>query len=186
MPVDPRSTAQQMGRALLLPGSRAWNGMLSPGQRAAWVAWAPTAPIPLLNGTSEIISGYSNFVRASRVRTQFGLPLILDGPTAAGLPAFTLPIAMLDSSGSTLTVTVNPADAWASEDGGVMYVFASRPRQQTALWPLEIYSPVGMIAGSSTTPPVGGVWSLAIAIAGAANVSWVRVSVQRADGRLSG
>lgn len=178
------STVSQKIRRSLNPLSIIWENPVTDAQRIAWGNYAYNSPLLDSYGNPRYIRGYAQFMRANRPRYQFNLPIILDGPTTAGFPPYTLPQLVLSPDNTRLLVVPDAADDWANETGAFMLLWISRPTAKTITWAPEVYSALTAIPGQTGSPPDVQTLDLLNLPSEPIRV-WVRSAVTRADGRYT-
>lgn len=151
VPIQPGGQLQQATRQAISLLSSRWRGVLTPGQRDGWDAYAAATPIPNSLGDPRNVGGLGMYVRGNAIRVQAGLPLVDNGPTS-GFPQIGLVFASSFAAG-VLIVEFDDALPWVDEDGSHLVVFASRPVSQAVNFFKGPYRRAGIIDGDSTTAP---------------------------------
>lgn len=181
-----RSNEHTAAMNLISTLSERWEIPLTNSQRAAWGTYAYNTPLTDAYAQPRYIRGYAHYLRSNRPRLQHGLSRIDNGPTTYGLPAYTLPTFSPNFTTLEVTVTVNPADQWATQSDAAMLLWISRPTQRARKRPPETYRPLGAILGDPTTPPTTATFPLNGWFRNIPQIFWIRSSVTDAEGRLSG
>jgi hypothetical protein len=185
MPIYPNTKNQVRTRTLMMPIARRWSSTLNTSQRTAWGTYAAASPIPGPWGGTKKISGYAMYFRCMRPRLNAGMTLLSAGPTTTGLPTYTQPTFGLLTGGGTLQVKFTATDTWATESGAGMFVFISRQKPSSRTHNPEDWKYAGVILGASGPAVNPAIFTLNPALVNPRNSIWFRVSVSRADGRLS-
>lgn len=181
-----RSNAHTAVMSIIGALSMNWEIQLTGTDRLGWGTYAFNSPLTDAYGNPRYIRGYAQYMRSNRPRLQHGLPRIDLPPTVFDYPAYTLPTYDIPAGNATVNVNYDTSDAWANEDGGAMFLWASTAISPTRNRPPEVYTPIGLIAGSSLIPPVPPVpFALPAWLATVKQTIFIRSSVTRADGRLS-
>jgi hypothetical protein len=108
-----------------------------------------------------------------------------DGPTDFTLGGFTNPSFGIDATADEVDVTFTNTDAWANEDDSFALVYASRPQNASIDFFKGPYRFAGVIAGDLAVPPTSPA-AIALPFATVAGQKvFLKLSVSRADGRLS-
>ncbi len=186
IPTDPASPFQGIVRQSLGNLAARWSGLLSQSARDAWDLYA--ANVPLLNplGESINVTGLNMFQRSNVPRQQNGLPRVDVAPSIFNLGDFTAPTVVSFTSPTALSLTFTEADDWVSEDDAAMLIYGSRAQNASINFfkgPYRAY--VTQLLGEVAIPPTtpfAGVNPFSVAIG---NKVFLKVSVTRADGRLS-
>lgn len=186
VPTNPATPAQGVVRQAMGTLASRWNNTLSPTQRDAWDTYALN--VPLLNrlGESVNVTGLNMFQRSNIPRLQNGLPRVDDAPTVFNLGDFSAPTIASFTSPTAMSLNFTEADGWVSEDDAAMIIYGSRQQNQSILFfkgPYRQY--VAQLLGASGVPPTSpfaGVHPFPVA---AGNKAFIKLSVTRADGRLS-
>lgn len=189
MPVNPGSVFQQNVRFALASLSARWVEVLTAAQRASWEQYALQVPLPGPLGDPRNVGGIGMFQRSNTPRVAFPDPTptnIDDAPTLFDLGTFT-PITPATASESTQQITIlfTNTDDWANEDGAVMYVYASRPKNPSINFFKGPYRKAGFVLGNGTTPPTSPLTFDAPFPFVVGHKIFLRVNVSRADGRLA-
>lgn len=182
-----RSAAHTKVMAIIGDLSMDWEIALTGADRAGWGTYGYNSPLTDAYGNPRYIRGYAQYMRSNRPRIQHGLSRIDPPPGVYGYPPYTLPVLQLPAGNATVNVTIDPSDDWANEDGAAMLLWISTAISPTRNRPPEVYQPLGVIPGSSTIPPISPIpFTLPQLVATVPQTLFIRSSVTRADGRLSG
>lgn len=184
-PVNPNTPQQQAVRTAMASLAVQWNNTLTPAERDAWETYAANVPIPNKIGSSILLSGISMYCRCNVPRIQAGLPQVDVAPTIYNIGDFSAPTFAYDSTNSEVDVTFVDTDDWVDEDDAAMLVYSSRQQAPSINFFKGPYRLAGSIAGDSVTPPTTPAAVTAPFPCAATNRCFVKVSVTRADGRLS-
>lgn len=186
VPVNPNTAQQQEVRNAMAIVSTYWRDTLTAAQRTAWRSYAAASPLVDSLGDSRPVSGNAMFVRCNVPRQISSLGIVAAGPTAFGLPSFSEPGATPSAATDMAAVTFDALNAWANEDGGALFVYASRPQPASIEYFNGPYRLAGIVEGDAMTPPSS---PAAITLPFPVEVGqavFFRFNVTRADGRLSG
>lgn len=186
-PIKVHSPAHTAVMNIISVLSMDWEIQLTGGDRAGWGSYGFNTPLTDAYGNPRYICGYAQYMRSNRPRLQFALPRIDLPPLLNGIPVYTLPTYIFEPANLQVYVSFNASNAWVNEDGGAMFLWISGLRSPTLNRPAETYQPLGVILGSSTAPPASPVViNLPARYPRNAGARWIRSSITRADGRLSG
>ena len=186
VPVNPATPAQGIVRQLMGNLAARWSGLLTPSERDAWDEYALN--VPLLNrlGESVSVTGLNMYQRTNIPREQNGLDRVDIAPTVFNLGDFTAPTIASISGFTVLNLNFNVTDDWVSEDGAAMLLYGSRQQNESILFFKGPYNRYGtQLLGDSGSPPSSpftGVHPFSVA---EGNKGFLKISVTRADGRLS-
>jgi len=186
VPVNPNTARQVAVRAAFGNLSTRWSTQLTAAQRAAWNLYGDNVPVINSQGTPINLTGSMMYVRCNTPRVQAGLPIVDVGPTTFSLPDFTAPTVDTFSAGSTnFNVNFSEADTWVDEDDAAMLVYIGRPQGVGRSFFKGPFRATGGILGDSIAPPTTPVTIASTYALSVGNLVWIRVTVSRADGRLS-
>lgn len=183
-PVNTNTAQQQAVRNAVSQLTTAWQNDLDAAQRSAWEVYAGNVPLIGPTGDARNVGGLGMYVRSNVPRLQSGMDRIDDGPLVYSLPTFTNPTFTIDSGAGEMDVAFNVGDDWATEDGGAMLVYTSRPQSPSINFFKGPYRFAGAIDGAAIPPTSPATLTLPFPIA-VGQQAFVRVTVTRADGRLS-
>lgn len=187
VPVNPSSPAQVTVRSNLSSLIAAWTNELTPTQRDAWDAYANANPVTNPLGDSRNAGGVAMFVRLNADRLLGGVARVDDPPSENG-PALLSEVEFDDlTAGSTSSaVNFSNTDDWATADGGVLLLFASRPVPPTINSFKGPFRFMAAVLGDTSTPPTSPA-SVTLPFAPAAGQKiFLRAIASQVDGRLSG
>ena len=186
VPVNPNTAQQVAVRSIVSDLSNRWANTLTAPQRAAWDVYALNVPLTGPLGDPRQVSGLNMYVRSNVPIVQSGLSRVDGAPTIFDLGEYTPPtVDAVDSANTEVDIAFTNTDDWANEDGAAMLVFASRPQNQSKNYFKGPYRYAGRINGNGTTAPTSPA-SIALPFpVGVGEKLFVRLSVVRADGRLS-
>ena len=185
VPVNPNSPQQVAVRNALSQLSTAWGQSLTATQRMDWDVYAQN--VPVLNRLGDIITltGFNMYIRCNTPRLQAGLSRIDDGPSVFDLGSFTPVTTLVVAANDTVTVSFTNTDDWANETGAAMLVYISRSLSQTINFFKGPFRFGTNIDGDDTTAPTSPVVVNSPFTVAASQQVFTRVTVTRADGRLS-
>lgn len=186
VPTNPATPPQGIVRQLMGNLAARWAGVLSPSLRASWDTYALN--VPLLNrlGESVNVTGLNMYQRSNIPREQNGLARVDTAPVIFNLGDFTAPTVATLTVPTAMSINFTITDAWVGEDGAAMLFYGSRQQNESILFfkgPYRQY--VAQLLGDLAAPPTSpfaGVHPFTVA---AGNKAFLKVSVTRADGRLS-
>lgn len=185
-PVNPNTVFQQAVRSDFANLQAAWGSVLTNAQRSAWDAYALATPINNALGDPVNVGGKGMFTRGNTPRLQAGLSQVNAAPIVTGLPALTAPgITSLTASTGIAIITFTNTDEWATEDGGALLVFMSRPQSPTINGFKGPYRFAGAILGDTSTPPTSPQNITSPFPLSAGQRVFFRFAAVTADGRLS-
>lgn len=185
VPVDPQTAFQAVIRQAMADLTSLWNDTLTEAQRVAWNEYALQVPLPDTLGEPRNAGGLGMYCRSNIPRIQGGDPRVDAAPTVFNLGPFTNPDIASMTAPSALSLTFDPADAWANEDDAAMMVYGSAGRNQTINYFTGPYRFAGKIDGDGTTPPTSPAAITIPFVLAADQRAFIYVRVTRADGRLS-
>lgn len=186
IPVNPNTPAQQTVRGFMADLSNLWINTLTQAQRDDWKTYAANVTVIDKLGQAINVTGMNMYVRSNVPALQAGLVRQDDAPSVFDLGSFTNPALVATASGPTLDVSFNNTDDWANEDGAAMLVYGSRPQNPTINFFKGPYQFAGRIDGDAITPPTSPTVITSPFAFDAAQKVFAKISVVRADGRLSG
>lgn len=187
-PTNPNSPQQIVVRNAVAFLSNFWNNGLTPLQRGIWNTYAENVKVTNRIGDQIFISGMAQYVRSNVGRVQANLARADDGPGIFNIGQFSATrIANFSEAtqlGEILFGNTVLADPWANEVGGFLFVFISRPQNESINYFRGPYRLVAAIVGDPV-PPVSPILINAPFpfIAGAKIFG--RAITIRADGRLA-
>lgn len=186
VPTNPNSTQQQAVRQILSGLVDDWTNELTQAERDAWEVYALNTPTLDVLGALIFLTGQQSYIGANTPRIQAGLDGVNTAPTIFDHGSFTNPSFGIDTANDEVDVTFEDTDAWANEDDSAMLVYASRPQNPSINYFKGPYRFAGLIAGDNAIPPTSpAAIALPFPIVAGQKV-FLRVSVSRVDGRLSG
>lgn len=186
IPVNPGTPQQSAVRSFMSQLTSLWGNTLTAAQRAAWDTYALNVPLPNALGEPRNVGGLGMYIRSNVPRLQAAQTRIDDGPTVQNLGDYTAPtVDSVTSVGEVIVLSFDALDDWANEDDAAMLVYTSRAKSPTINFFKGPYRFAGLIAGDAVTPPVSpfpivGQFPVAVGLQ-----TFIRVTVSRADGRLS-
>lgn len=186
IPVNPATPQQGIVRQLMGNLASRWAGVLAPSQRDTWDTYA--ANVPLLNrlGESVNVTGLNMYQRSNIPREQNGLPRVDSAPIIFNLGDFTAPTIASLTSPTALSLNFEATDTWVSEDDAAMLIYGSRQQNESILFfkgPYRAFAT--QLLGEVAIPPTSPFAGVMPFNTGAGNKAFIKVSVTRADGRLS-
>ncbi len=185
-PTNPSSLRQREIRYAVSRLSPYWGSILTGTQRDGWRLYADNVAMTNRLGASIFLSGFNHFMRSNIPRIQAGIAIVEDAPIIYDLGTWTLPDfvkawTFLD----LIQVNVTPADHWATNEGGYILLYSSRPTDAAAVYNvghfryyhrnLDLPRPINIIQTG------GPEWPLLVGTR-----IWVYARIIQTDGRLSG
>lgn len=158
IPVQPGTAQQLAAKNALAAAAAAW-GALTDAQREAWGVYASNVPLINALGSPFLASGQNMYIRSQAPLNQLesafalGLAPYADAPPIFDLGDFTTPSFSADVV-TGITVTLNTADAWASETESSLYVYQGRPFNATRNFFKGPFRLVGSIQGTPAVSPL--------------------------------
>lgn len=186
IPVNPATPQQGIVRQLMGTLASRWSGILTQTQRDTWDTYA--ANVPLLNrlGESVNVTGLNMYQRSNIPREQNGLSRVDNAPIIFNLGDFTAPTIASLTSPTALSLNFTEADAWVSEDEAAMLIYGSRQQNESILFFKGPYRALAaQLLGEVAIPPTSPFAGVMPFATGVGNKAFIKVSVTRADGRLS-
>lgn len=125
VPTNPNTTLQQARRNAFGQASIRWRDVLTPAQRAAWDAIAPTITASNALGDPITLNGQQAYVRAASVAAILGItdPVTAPGDTGE-TPLGTLEIDTVATN--QLDMILTGAPAWAANANGRLLMYLGR------------------------------------------------------------
>ena len=187
LPVNPNTEAQQAVRSAMAQCVVWWQTLLTQAERDNWNTYAFNTPTLNKLGESTHKTGQQMFLRGNIPRIQAGLEPVTNGPPIFNVGDFTPPTNVVaDASASTISISWGTGDEWASENGSVMLIYQSRPQAPTRNFGKGPYQLLTFIAGTLGVPGVSPKVATSLFPMAVGQRIFLRVTVSRADGRLSG
>lgn len=187
VPVNPGSSQQQVIRSAVGQLDNRWIATLTAAQREAWDLYALNTPLLDKLGDPRNVGGVGMYLRGNvpRVQSAVSEGIIDDGPVVNGLPGFTAVTVGISAGTQLMSVGFTVGDPWVDEDGAAMLVYASRPQNVTINYFKGPYRLGGSIEGDNAAPPTSPQTIAVPFVVVAGQRVFVRVTVFRADARLS-
>lgn len=187
IPTNPATEQQQAVRNGLASLTNAWSNTLTDAQRAAWdvyafnVAWIDSL------GQSIKLSGQQMYIRSNVPRLQAGLARVQAGPTTYSLGTLTTPVVTSINDDGSSAINFTNTDEWATQAGGALLVYFSRPVSPAINFFKGPYQYAGRVNGATTPPtsPSMGITAPFEMAGQAGNRVFVQFRGTSADGRLS-
>lgn len=201
-PVNPNTPRQQNVRSALGALVQGWSSLLTPAQRAGWIAYADATPRTDRLGESLILTGMQAYVACNTPRLQVTasglaatLPRIDDAPT---VPTLGEPVTGYDTAvytaGPPATLAIDFDFAVPTSEGGDLLIYVGSrlmsAGQRSYTGPYQLAA-VAAVSNNDTTASTGALelgdpddWAAGI-VPTAGDVIAVRAQVTYDDGRLS-
>lgn len=188
IPVDPGSTRQQAVRFALAQLTTRWVETLDSDQRASWETYAAAVMLPNPLGAMRNIGGIAMYVRCNSPRLSFPastLDVIDDAPMIFDIGTYTEPvIGLVDEEFQHCSWGFTNTDDWAIAVGGAMFVYASRPQNESVNFFKGPYRPLGILEGAVVPPTSPVELDLPFPVEEGHKV-FFRANVSLPDGRLA-
>lgn len=185
IPTDPGTVQQQVIRGLVGGLATYYSTSLTPAQRAGWKLYAEQVPIVDALGEPINIGAVAQFLRTNVARLQSAQAQIDDAPTIFNL-AETPQITPTASEATQLvSVAFDDGQDWCSEDDAFMFIFVSRPQNESINFFKGPYRLADAIAGDSAVPITSPQTVTAPFPFVEGQKLFVKANVGRADGRYS-
>ena len=185
VPVNPNTPFQQTLRSAVALLSNYWIDVLTAAQRDAWESYAAHVEVINALGDPMLITGLNHYIRSNAPRIQAGAARTDAAPTVFDLGEFTPPTFAVAATTDDVAVTFLNTDAWANENDGHMFVYASRPQNPTINYFKGPYRYADKINGDGVTPPTSPATINLPFVVEAGHKVFFRVRTARADARLA-
>ena len=185
IPTNPNTANQQSVRSAMAVLTSAWSNVLTAPQRTAWALYASNVPLINRIGDPINVTGLNMYVRSNVPRIRAGLTRVDPGPTnftLADLSPVVLTAAVL---GNSLSIAYDDTAAWASEDDAALIIQEGLPQQATIVFYKSPFNFLATEDGSVGVPATTPAVNSATNVLTAGQNMFCRVSLSRADGRLS-
>lgn len=135
-PTDPMTAEQIACRDAMAQIEERWSLTLTEDQRATWRAFAEHNPRPNRLGQNRPIDGRAYFTRVNFYQVQASIrlstsPTWFDVPPSYGATPPDTTVWTPGSGAANMFYTLNHADEWWNDTGGVLYVYVSPPLAPT-------------------------------------------------------
>jgi hypothetical protein len=141
--VNPGSLFAQAVTAALSTLVSRWADVLTQAERDGWDALA----------FGGIPTGLNLYVRFNTLRVQTGVGIIDTPPVTATTAALTSPnVTIASETTQRFTIAYDNTDQWATESGGYLVIYASRPQPPTINFFKGPYRLVEVLAGAVVPP----------------------------------
>ncbi len=185
VPVNPSSPAQVTLRTVFSALAVHWGTTLTALQRTGWDTYAANVTVVNRIGETVNITGFQHYIRSNTPRVQAGFARVDAPPTVFDLGAFTDTSIAIVGGAAVVSVTFEPLDAWANEDGSTMLILASREKAPSINFFKGPYRLAGTIDGDALLAPTSPAAITSDFTYATGNKGFAQVRVSRADGRLS-
>lgn len=153
IPVSPNTPQQAFMKSTLANLSASWSEILTSPNRDAWNTYALATPLLDALGDPRNVGGLGMFVRGNAGAIQAAMTRIDAGPATPGLAILTAPgITSISAGTQLITYTFLNSDAWAGAVGGAIFVYASRPQEQSINGFKGPFRFAGRTLGAGTPP----------------------------------
>jgi hypothetical protein len=184
IPVNSNTIQQQAVRNAMRTLSTRWNSTLTQAQRDAWNTYALNVLIADSLGEPRNVGGLGMYNRSNTPRIQAGKAIVDAAPTVFDLGTLTAPTIAANTPPTTISLAFTNTDAWATEVGGYLFVYVSRPQNPGIAYFKGPYRLATTINGA-VSPPTSPVSVTAPFPFAAGNRVFLAARAARADGRLT-
>ena len=185
-PVNPGSTFQDLVRQIFAQLASLWNETLTEAQRQSWDDYALNVPLADKLGDPRNVGGLGMYIRSNGPRIQTGLPRVDTGPSIFNLGPFTAPTIASVTAPAALSLEFEATDEWANEDDAALILYAGRGQSASINYFKGPYRFADNVPGNGTIPPTSPAAIVLPFALQAGQKAFIKYSVSRADGRLSG
>lgn len=188
IPTNPNSPQQIAVRNAVAFLSNFWANGLTADERRNWDTYAENVTITNRVGDQVNISGLAHYVRSNVSRIQASVARVDDGPPIFNLSQFSR-TSMVNFSVATQVGDVEfgtdvLSDPWANVVGGFLFIFISRPQNNTINFFRGPYRLAAVVVGDPTPPVSPVVVNVPFPFAGNQKL-FGRAIAATADGRLA-
>lgn len=183
-PVNP-NTAQQQAVRNSFTSLQAAFPTLTTLQKNAWYVMAENMVFPGALGTSIKYTAQNCYGMCNVPRLQAGIARVDNAPTIYEMATLTPPVPTITAAGTTVSVAFTAADAWATEVGGALLVYASRPQNSAKVFFAGPYRFAGKVLGAVSPPTSPAVITLPFVSGASGSKQFFNFRSVRADGRIS-
>lgn len=184
VPVNPQTAFQNVIRNLM--GSlQAMYPTLTGAQRNAWYVYSENMTFPNALGLQIRYTAQNCYVMLNTPRLQAGLSRIDNAPVVFELATLTPPVPTITAAGTTVSVAYTNTDGWATESGGALLVYASKPQNLTINYFKGPYRFAGKVVGAASPPTSPAVITLPFVTGPTGSKQMFNFVAVRADGRIS-
>lgn len=184
-PVNPRTSFQQVMRAIVAALAQYWRTQLTPEQRGAWENYAQAVGMKNRIGQTIHLTGFNHFIRTNSLVLKQTNALIKPGPTTLSLPAQDPTFAVAASAATQLlSITFDNTQTWAQSPNSFLALFMGRPKSITRTSFFGPWRWAGSIPGAGS-PPTSPQTKTAPFTLVAGQKVWVYARAVQEDGRTS-
>lgn len=184
IPVNPNTAYQATVKNLLSQLQTYWQA-LNNTQRNAWAVWAANMTFTNVMGDAESYTPVNCYILCNLQRLQAGLSRIDAAPVIYELAQLTPPVMTITAAGTTGSLAFTNTDAWATEVGGALLIWASRAQQPTINYFKGPYRYTSKVAGAVSPPTSPSVLTLPFPSGPTGSRQFFKAVAVRADGRPS-
>ena len=186
MPVNPCSAFAQAMTAFFATLVSRWTTTLTQLQRDSWDLWAVNTPQTDALGNAVTWTGQNAFISMNAFRLQAGKVIIDNAPaifsgTSLSDPFVSVPF---DESSQNFSLGFLNTDEWATEVGGILSIYVSRPQNPSVNYFKGPYRYAGTINGAVVPPTSPQIIPVPFPIVENQKV-FAQCRAATADGRLS-
>ena len=185
IPVNPNTAGQQAVRSAMSVLTSAWSNVLSAAQRTAWILYASNVPLINRVGDPINVTGLNMYVRSNVPRLRAGLTRVDDGPTNFTLADLSPTTLAATVFGNNLSIGYDDTAAWTSEDDAALIIQEGLPQQNTIIFYKSPFNFLANELGDALAPATSPASNAATNALFPGQNMFARVSLSRADGRLS-
>lgn len=151
VPVNPNSSFQQSVRSIMGNLAAYWVQTLAALDRSGWEVFASNVPVIDALGNQIFLTGLNWFIKCNTPRIQAGKTQINQPPEVYSLTPLST-VGLNATSPTTLSFTFVNTDPWANNVGAHLFLFISRPVNETINGFKGPYRFCGVINGAGSPP----------------------------------
>lgn len=132
-PVNPKSARQMGARIAIMYLAEQWReSPMDDAKRLAWETYADSVNWNNKLGESVKLTGFNMFIRGNAAMLRAGGSLVINGPSAGGLPPGDTELAAIaNATTQKLSITFTDTFDWAKETGAYMSIEMGEPKFPT-------------------------------------------------------
>lgn len=184
-PTDPNTYLQVVSRRRWGQASWRWSHTITQAQRRLWRVYAAQQVEFTGSARRTALTGHQAFMRANMPRVGTALGWRDTPPTVFSQSPWTTPFNTYFPGPGVVLCDIDNTDAWATEDGGGMWLFLSIGCPSSVNFFATPFRQAKLIEGRSATPIATQHWFLDPWGPIATNRHWLKSYICRADGRVS-
>lgn len=153
LPVNPQTSFQVAVRSAMGTLTSRWVETLTAAERAAWETYAGAVQVLNKVGDAVFLTGLAMYVRCNMERAVRGTGVVDAAPTVYDLGSLSPLTFAVTAATGVVSVGFDNTDGWATADGGLLMVYASRDLSPSINFFAGPYRFAGVILGNTATPP---------------------------------